>query len=455
MIPNLTRIQSTRFLKLSLPLILEVTMVILATNLVVWMLAIYSDELAAGVAIAGQVNNTLFLVFAIVSMGTGILMAQSTGKQKKKLQEIFSNALFFGLLFGIVTTTLFIIFHRQIFMFYQLEASVYAFATQYALILSPFLILNAIFLIFNQTLYANGKTFQAFIALFLCDLAIVVFSYIFIFGVPFLNIPSLGVTGAAIGIAIGRVIYFIGLAYFIHQKLGLSFRINFKNPFTHPISKLLFKVGAPATLENLTYSLFMILMTRFIASYGTSAIVAKAYFDSLALLTFFITAAFANSTAITVGQLIGDEKFVEAESTVKFAVKIAFGTTLIPSILIALLMPVIAPNYSSDTQVITWMIWIARIDILLETGRIFNLIVNRSIKASGDVRYPLLSIMVIQWLVVLPLALIFSNVLNLGFLGIWLALAIDEAIRGVNLWLRWRGKRWQYKAKKLQQAINR
>jgi Na+-driven multidrug efflux pump len=34
-------------------------------------------------------------------------------------------------------------------------------------------------------------------------------------------------------------------------------------------------------------------------------------------------------------------------------------------------------------------------------------------------------------------------------IGIWIALALDEAIRGINLWLRWRGLRWQRKAKKL------
>jgi Na+-driven multidrug efflux pump len=66
MVPNLTRIQSTRFLKLSLPLILEVTFVILVTNIVVWMLSTYSDEVAAGVSIAGQVNNTIFLFFAVI-----------------------------------------------------------------------------------------------------------------------------------------------------------------------------------------------------------------------------------------------------------------------------------------------------------------------------------------------------------------------------------------------------
>lgn len=450
MVPNLTRIQSTRFLKLSLPLILEVTFVIIVSNVVVWMLSNYSDRVAAGVAIAGQVNNTIFLFFAIVSMGTGILMAQSAGsKNKTKMQSIFSNALFFALLFAIIGTLLFFLFYRDIFSFYQLDTDVQAYAEEYGLWLAPFFVLNAIFLVFNQTLYANGKTLQAFYALFLCDITILLGSAIFIFGVPWLGIPSLGVFGAALGIILGRFVYFFFLAFFIHKELKLRFVFPKKNPFKQTITGLIFKVGAPATLENLSYSLFMILITRLIAGYGTEAIIAKAYFDSLAMFTFFIASAFANSGAIRVGQLLGEENYIEAQSTIRYSVKIAFLSTMIPSTLLAMGMSVIATWYTSNAQVIEYLIYIAMADVLLELGRVFNLVVNRAIKASGDVRYPLLSIMFIQWIIVLPLALFFGDFLGLGVIGIWIALALDEAIRGINLWLRWRGLRWQRKAKKL------
>jgi Na+-driven multidrug efflux pump len=46
-----------------------------------------------------------------------------------------------------------------------------------------------------------------------------------------------------------------------------------------------------------------------------------------------------------------------------------------------------------------------------------------------------------------------SRTLNLGFLGIWIALAIDECIRGVNLYRRWQSKRWQIKSQTLNQSL--
>ncbi len=455
MVPNLTRIQSTVFMKLSLPLILEVTFVIIVSNLVVWMLSAYDDNVAAAVSIAGQINNTFFLFFSIVSMGAGILMAQSVGaKSTNRRQEIFSTSLFYALLFALIGTIVFFLFYRPMFSFYQLESSVQAFAEQYALILAPLFVLNAVFLVFNQTLYAHGKTMEAFLALVFCDSTILVLSYALIFGVPALGIPSLGIVGAAIAIAVGRVIYFTGLAIFIHRKLKLKFVLPNVNPFRSKTSKLIFKVGSPAVFENISYTFFMILITRIIASYGTDALVAKAYFDSLAMFTYFIMAALANASAIKVGQLVGGSAFAEAESTIKYAMKLSYVATIIPSLTLALLIEPIGGLFTDNPDVLNLLMAIAFIDIFLEIGRVLNVVVNRAIKASGDARYPLISIIIVEWVIILPFALFLGDYLNLGLIGVWIALAVDELIRGLNLYLRWQSKRWQAKSKQLNQHID-
>jgi putative MATE family efflux protein len=454
MVPNLNRLQSTGFLKLSLPLILEVTFVIVVTNLVVWMLSSYDDSVAAAVSIAGQINNTVFLFFSIISMGAGILLAQSVGaKSTHRRQDIFSTSLAFAVLFAIIGTVIFVIFYKQIFSFYQLESHVQSFAEQYGLILAPLFILNALFLVFNQTLYAHGKTMEALIALIFCDLSILVFSYALIFGVPFLGIPSLGVVGAALAIGIGRLIYFIGLAYFIKRKLTLRFQFPKENMFRSKTTKLLFKVGSPAVFENISYTFFMILITRVIAGYGTEAIVAKAYFDSLAMFTYFIMVAFANASAIKVGQLVGGGEFTEAESTIKYALRISYVATIVPSIALALLIGIIGRLFTNNPVVLTMLMGVAVADVFLEFGRVMNVVVNRAIKASGDARYPLISIIIVQWIFILPLAYLLGDWLEMGLLGIWIALAIDEVVRGINLFIRWKSKRWQTKSKTLNQHI--
>jgi len=99
------------------------------------------------------------------------------------------------------------------------------------------------------------------------------------------------------------------------------------------------------------------------------------------------------------------------------------------------------------------MISIASIDVILEIGRVINLVVNRAIKASGDARYPLISIIIIQWFFILPLLWLFVDYLNLGLVGVWMAIAIDELLRGINLFVRWKSKRWQAKSLKLNKSL--
>jgi Na+-driven multidrug efflux pump len=44
-----------------------------------------------------------------------------------------------------------------------------------------------------------------------------------------------------------------------------------------------------------------------------------------------------------------------------------------------------------------------------------------------------------------PLAFYFGQTLGLGLVGVWIALAIDELVRGCLNYLRWRSRRWHTK----------
>jgi Na+-driven multidrug efflux pump len=61
---------------------------------------------------------------------------------------------------------------------------------------------------------------------------------------------------------------------------------------------------------------------------------------------------------------------------------------------------------------------------------------------------------IVEWIFILPIAYLLGDWLELGLLGIWIALALDEVVRGINLYLRWKSKRWQIKSKHLNQHIH-
>jgi Na+-driven multidrug efflux pump len=81
--------------------------------------------------------------------------------------------------------------------------------------------------------------------------------------------------------------------------------------------------------------------------------------------------------------------------------------------------------------------------IVLETGRTFNIIFVNSLRASGDAKYPLKVGVFTMVLMSLSLGYLFVFVLDMGLVGVWLAIASDEWARAVIMYLRWRSRKWE------------
>ncbi|MFO1477780.1 MAG: hypothetical protein U1F98_14165 [Verrucomicrobiota bacterium] len=83
-----------------------------------------------------------------------------------------------------------------------------------------------------------------------------------------------------------------------------------------------------------------------------------------------------------------------------------------------------------------------RMGILLEPGRVFNVVVISSLRATGDARFPVMAGFVCMWGIWVPLAWLLGLKLGLGLVGIWISLICDEWTRGMIMYWRWRGWKW-------------
>ncbi|TGU92134.1 hypothetical protein EN829_060765, partial [Mesorhizobium sp. M00.F.Ca.ET.186.01.1.1] len=86
------------------------------------------------------------------------------------------------------------------------------------------------------------------------------------------------------------------------------------------------------------------------------------------------------------------------------------------------------------------------LSILLETGRVFNIVLINSLRAAGDTQFPVYMGLISMVGISLPLGYVLVFHAELGLAGVWLAVAIDEWIRGVMMFFRWRSRVWEQKA---------
>ena len=92
------------------------------------------------------------------------------------------------------------------------------------------------------------------------------------------------------------------------------------------------------------------------------------------------------------------------------------------------------------------------IEIALEIGRAINITLVRALQTSGDVIFPTMLAIIFCWLVAVLFSYIFGVSFKLGIIGVWIAMTLDELIRGLIFIIRLRLGKW--KKRNLTNTIN-
>lgn len=86
------------------------------------------------------------------------------------------------------------------------------------------------------------------------------------------------------------------------------------------------------------------------------------------------------------------------------------------------------------------------VGIVIEIGRTINLVIIGSMKAAGDVLFPVLVGMAVMWTIGISVGYGCGVWLSLGVAGVFMGTAADECARGIVAFFRWRKGNWKGKA---------
>lgn len=85
------------------------------------------------------------------------------------------------------------------------------------------------------------------------------------------------------------------------------------------------------------------------------------------------------------------------------------------------------------------------IDIILEVGRVSNLVFGQALKTSGDALFTTIIAVIFTYFCMVGGTWFFGIRLNLLAVGAYIGLALDECARAVCMFLRWQSGRWKTK----------
>ena len=110
------------------------------------------------------------------------------------------------------------------------------------------------------------------------------------------------------------------------------------------------------------------------------------------------------------------------------------------ALMAALSAPWLMRVFTKDPAIIAAAQTLLWLSVALELGRVYNLVAIGTLRASGDVHYPVLA----SAASLVLLLGVGSYVLGrqFGLPGIWMAYVADECLRGWLIWWRWRRRGW-------------
>lgn len=436
-------------MQLALPLVAENFFRTLVSSVDTFMLSSYSGSAVAGVGLVSQWVFFIQVLFNVICIGSGIVLAQYIGANKndEELNHIAKGGFFMTIVCALVFMVVVLFVTKPLLGCYTLEEDVRYAAYSYFMIYGGIGVPIVTISMFQTNLLRTyGYTKQTLIITIVVNILNVIGNAVAIFGIPFMGIPATGAAGVAgasvFAIFVGNIIMF----FMIRNRKDIQFKI-FKSPkVPRQIYKMILSIGIPTAGENLSYNVAQIVIMAMITSMGTFAMQAQVYTQTIARFVFAIASATGAAVQIKVGYYVGaGEKDTAYRKVFKYSL-VATSCSMFMILLVNLIKAPIIGFFTTEPGVFELTSKLLIFSIYVEFGRSLNLVYVGALKGSGDVKFPVFYGVLSMWGIMVFLSWFLGIKLGLGIVGCWLGIGSDETTRGIVMIFRWKSKRWQKKS---------
>ena len=227
---------------------------------------------------------------------------------------------------------------------------------------------------------------------------------------------------------------------------NFKFRRKFLKPFPFHVIKNILSIGIPTAGENLAWNVGQLMIMAMVNTMGTVMIASRTYLMLVASFVMTFSIALGQATAIQVGQLVGAKESEEAYDKCFKSLRLSVILAIVVTSGVVLLRGPIMNMFTNNVDILDASLKVFPLMILLEVGRVFNIVIINSLHAAGDIKFPMFMGIIFIFIVAVPFSYILGLKLGWGLVGIWIANAADEWCRGVAMLIRWKSKKWQSKS---------
>ena len=435
-----------RLFNLAWPIFVETALFMFLGFVDVFVLSRYDDLAASAVNTANQAVSIVTIVFTVISGASAVLISQYLGAGKKEnASRIAAISIVFNLVAGVIISALLVLYSKPVLVFIGADGPLLDFASDYLMIVGGFLFLQAVLASMSVIIRNHGLTHISMFVTVGMNIINTVLDIVFVLGL--FGAPKMGVVGVAVATTFSRIIGTIVLGIVLFVKVENIKIFKLLKPFPWGDVKNIFKIGVPSALESFLYNLSQLVITSMVLIFLTnSELIARTYVQNITMFFYIFAVAIGQASQIITGHLVGAGEMDEAYKGGMRAYKISMLITVIACTIGVVFRKLLLDIFTDDKNVIILGAGILIIDWALELGRTTNIVVIACLRGAGDVYFPTICAIFSMWLVSVLGAYIFAVVLDMGIYGLWIALAMDEILRGILMVWRFKGGKWREKA---------
>jgi len=421
----------TSILFLALP-IMGTSFVQMAYNLtdMIWIGKLGSDATAAVGTAGFYMWFAMGLIF-LCRIGAEVLVSQSVGrKDLVATKKIVQNVLQMVLVFALISMTIVLLFKTELIAFFNIrETHVVEAATTYLSIVALGFVFTFLNPIFTAIFNGYGKSGVPFAINTIGLVFNIVFDPLLIFGVgPF---PKLGVAGAAIATVLAQLVVTVVFIIYIKSNKDIhmfeGLHIFNKPDFTKV--KEIAKIGLPAGVQSILFTLIAMFIARIIADWGAVAIAVQKVGSQIESVSWMTASGFATATSTFVGQNYGAKRYDRIKQGYRISLIIMAIIGFITTALILTFPSQIFKIFIDEPVALKEGIIYLKILGFSQLFMCIEIVTNGAFNGLGKTMYPAVNSIIFNALRI-PLALILSAT-ALSLSGVWWSITISSILKGM------------------------
>ena len=400
-------------------------------------------QLGAAPLAAISLSIAIYVIFLIAGIGMSFalppLVAEADGaNQKDRITPFFNHSLVLNILFAFASIALI----ELIIPFLQYighDPEVVRLAIPYlrlsAYTLLPIMIFQAV------RCFSEGmsETLPPMIAILTGNLLNILFNYVLIFGK--MGFPALGVTGAAIGTLLARIIMLLLLVVILFYWKDLSSYLKLQlTILRRSIFKELYKIGVPVSLQMFFEVSGFAGAALLMGIISKEAQAAHQIAINISAVTFLICSGLGMACTVRVGNRLG-EKNKEGMRVAGMSALIQVACfMLLCALLFVLIRHWLPTVYISDDMVVSIASLLLIMAALFQIPDGLQVVALGALRGMQDVKVPTIITFVAYWVFGLPISYLAAFHWDLGPVGIWIGLVIGLIISSTLLITRFHYK---------------